>query len=240
LQEWVQNAGMLASLLLAGIIYHFSSETVAQSGKVSVAGRIWTDGEAYRLELDPRPGRPHQFDVAVSVDGDRTVTWINREKGSYDVRKRTGKARSSLLFHLVGVRSSEALEPRITYEVEGKETVAGRAATKHRIRIDYHLKGRVDDEAVVYGNVWTDVTLWTDDALPRLPFERPVLTGFEHVDAKIAKVYEALPGMTVKSEMSVTRVIEGGPPITEKTWTVIDALQVTDVDRSAFDVKRRE
>ena len=227
---------MLAAVVLAGIVYHFTSDTATQNGVSSVAGRIWSDGPAYRLELDPRPAQPHQFEVAVSTDGDQTVTWMNRTKGTFHVREKNAKARSSLLFHLPGVQRNEAVEPRITHEKLGKETVAGRAATKHNIRVDYHLRGIVDD-AVVRGTVWCDITVWTDNELPRLPFERPVQTGFEQLDKRIAKIYDKLPGMTVKSEMTVTRVLEGGPPVTEKTSTVIDELQVVDVPATMFETK---
>ena len=226
---------MLAALVLAGIIYHFSSQTEAQYGKVNVGGRVWADGERYRLELDHRPGQPHQYDVAISNDGDRTVTWINREKNTYETRAKSAKSRSSLLFHLAGVRDNTAGKPRIERSIVGRDNVAGRSAIQHKVTIDYDLRGKIDD-STVKGHVWAEVLLWKDDALPRLPFERPVQTGFPQIDAKIVKVYAELPGMTLRSEMTVTRVIQGGPPVTEKTATVVDEVSVADVDPKLFEL----
>ena len=226
---------MLATVVLAGIIYHFSSETEAQYGKVNVGGRVWADGAQYRLELDHRPGQPHQYDVAISNDGDRTVTWINREKNTYETRTKSAKARSSLLFHLAGVTDNTASKPRIARTPLGRDTVAGRPATRHRITIDYDVRGKFDN-TTVKGHVWADVVLWKDEALPRLAFERPVQTGFPHIDAKIVKVYAEMEGMTLRSEMTVTRVIQGGPPVTEKTATVVDEVSEGEIDPKMFEV----
>lgn len=226
---------MLAAAILAGVIYHFTSVTEAQHGTTTVAGKIWADGAMYRLELDRLPAGHHQYDVAISRDGNDTTTWINREKQIYENRRPSPKSRSSLLFHLPGAVSSEAGRPRIRSTTLGRETVAGRNATKHRLEVDYKLRGEFDD-AVIRGSVMTEVLVWTDEELPALPFERAVQTGFPKIDAAIAKAYAAFRGMTLRSEMTVTRVIEGGPPVTEKTSTTIDELAVAEIDPALFEI----
>ena len=52
-----------------------------------------------------------------------------------------------------------------------------------------------------------------------------------------AKDQEGL-GDSLRSEMTVTRVIAGGPPLTEKTATVVDEVSVADVDPKLFEPPR--
>ena len=226
---------MLAAAILAGVVYHFTSITEGQRGTTTIGGKIWADGAMYRLELDPLPGRSHPYDTAISRDANRTSTWINRDTQIYENRRPSPKSRTSLLFHLPGAVTSTAGRPRIRLSSLGRDAVAGRSARRHRLEIDYKLRGELEG-AVVRGNVMTEVLIWTDDELAALPFERPVQTGFPKIDAEIAKTCAALRGMTLRSEITVTRVLEGGPPVTETMSTTIDDLTVTDIDPSMFEL----
>lgn len=156
---------LLAGSARAGVIYHFTSQTVTKNGSVSVAGRVWADGDSYRLQLDPRQGRPHQYDIAISRDADRTATRFNEEKRTYEKRTRNANSRSSLLFHLPGMKSRVKGKPRIKHERLENDIVVDRSAAKHFVEIDYDLRGDVDGTQV-RGYVRTEVTIWTDKELP--------------------------------------------------------------------------
>lgn len=224
-------------LLLAGVIYHFTTTFADSHGTARSSGRVFAEGTSYRLELDPAAGSTRQFDVAISRDGDYTAVLLNSAKRRYQDRVRvSAKTRSSILFQFPFPGGDTTGKALVLHREEGIETIAGHPAKKHVITVEYRLTSDDDDGAVVNATVHATQTIWCAEDLPRLPFERSLTTGWTAVDRDLKPVTSALTGMVLGSELEVTRTFEGGPTIRETTRTVIDDMRVETVPMSTFDV----
>lgn len=226
---------VIAIPLEAGVIYHFRTSTTGPRGGQTQSGRMWVDGQRYRLELD-RDGKQLAYDAAISNDGDVTAKLLNRQKETWWHRIRVSSAtRSSLLFTVPALKVTLEGEPQVTHRVAGTETVAGRRTTKHVVEIRYELRTELEKQPI-RATVEAAITAWIADDLPPLPLQRNVQTGYAPVDEKLAAIFGALPGMTLRHELTVVRTYEGGPPVTEIITTVIDELRVADVPAERFAV----
>ena len=220
----------------AGVIYHFSSTAVGPHGTSTTSGKVWTDGEKYRVELDPSE-TPRQYDIAISHDADQSATHISLSKKTILDRPQHTATRSSLLFHLPAPGAQLRSKPRVRHRIAGKETIVGYETTRHIVEIDYELYDEWDD-APIRGKIHATATLWTTEQLPALPFRRAVQTGFAHVDREIVKVFENIRGMTLRHELKVSRTLEKGPTQTETVSTVVDELSVGEILPAVFEVPR--
>jgi hypothetical protein len=227
----------MLSLVLAGVIYHFTTTFADSHGTARSAGRVYADGSSYRLELDPVAGRAREFDVAISRDGDTTAVLLNNARRKYHDRVRvSAKTRSSILFQFPFPGGETIGPPIVLHREEGTETVAGHPAKKHVITIEYRLTSDDEDGTIINATVHATQTIWCAEDLPRLPFEREMTTGWTAVDRHLKPVTSSLTGMTLGSELVVVRTFEGGPPITETTRTVIDEMTLEAVPREVFEV----
>jgi hypothetical protein len=224
-------------LLLAGVIYHFTTTFTDSHGGVSRnSARVFAEGTSYRLELDPASGE-RAFDIAISRDGDRTARLISHRKKTYYDRVRvSAKTSSSILFQYPFTGGETVGKPIVLHRTEESPPVAGHPATKHMITIEYRLTADYDTDTPVNALVHATQTIWTADDLPRLPFERALTTGWTAVDRDLKPVTDAISGMTIGSELVVTRSFEGGPPRVETTRTVIDELRIEEIPPSMFDL----
>jgi len=226
----------MLSLVLAGVIYHFTTTFANSHGTAQSAGRVYSEGSSYRLELDPVAGRTREFDVAISRDGDYTAVLLNSARRTYHDRVRaSAKTRSSILFQFPFPGGETVGPPIVLHREEATETVAGHPAKKHVITVEYRLTSD-DDGTTINATVHATQTLWCAEDLPRLPFEREMTTGWTAVDRYLKPVTSSITGMTLGSELEVVRTFEGGPPIKETTRTVIDELKVEAVPATTFDV----
>jgi hypothetical protein len=229
------NAVMLP-LLLAGVIYHFTTTFADSHGTARSAGSVSAEGSSYRLEIDPVPGPTRDFDVAISRDGDHTAVLLNNTRRTYHDRVRVAaKTRSSILFQFPFPGGETVGKPIVLHREEGIETVAGHPAKKHVITVEYRLTSN-DDDAVINATVHATQTLWCAEDLPRLSFEREMTTGWTAIDRDLKPVTSSITGMTLGSELVVQRTFEGGATITETTRTVIDSMKIEEVPAATFAV----
>jgi len=229
------NAVMLP-LLLAGVIYHFTTTFTDSHGTVRSSGSVYAEGASYRLELDPVPGRTREYDVAISRDGDYTAVLLNSPKRTYHDRVRvSAKTRSSILFQFPFPGGETIGKAIVLHREEGIETVAGHPAKKHVITVEYRLTSD-DDDTVINATVHATQTIWCAEDLPRLPFEREMTTGWKAIDRDLKPVTSSITGMALGSELVVQRTFEGGPTITETTRTVIDSMNIEEVPGAKFAV----
>jgi hypothetical protein len=218
----------------AGVIYHFRTVATGPHGGSEASGRVWTEGDRYRVELDPS-ATPRQYDIAISHDADATATHISLSNHTIFNRPRNTLTRSSMLFHMPAPGALVQGKPRVRHRLAGKETIVGRDTTKHVVDIEYELMDQWD-ESPVRAKIRATVSLWTAPDLQPLPFRRSIQTGFAHVDREIVKVFEKIGGMTLKHEMTVSRTLEKGPTQTERVSTVVDELEVGEILPAVFEV----
>jgi hypothetical protein len=226
----------MLALLFAGVVYHFTSTVTTAHGAQTSGGRVYADGAQYRLELPRSPGQ--RFDVIISRDADRTALLLDTTKQTYHDRVRpTLKTRSSIVMQFPFPGGKVIGTPAVTHEEQGHETKAGHPATKHVITVDYQLDS-ANEEMPLTAAVHVVQTLWVADDLPRLPFERALTTGWPEVDALLLPVTKTINGMTLSTDVNVTRTFENGLPVVESTHTEIDELKVEKVPRGLFDVPK--
>jgi hypothetical protein len=218
----------------AGVIYHFRTVSTSPHGSSEAAGRVWTEGQRYRVELDPGIS-PRQYDIAISHDADATATHISLSKRTIFERPKTTVTRSSMLFQMPAPGALVQGHPRVRHRVSAGEMIVGHYTSKHVVEVEYELMDQWD-ETPVRAKIRATVSLWTAHDLPALPFRRSVQSGYAHVDREIVKVFDKIPGMTLKHEMRVSRKIENGPTQTETVTTVVDDLEVADILPAVFEV----
>jgi len=229
----------MLSLFLAGVIYHFTTTFADSHGTSQSSGRVYAEAKSYRFELDPTPGGSRDFDIAISRDGDVTAVLLNSAKRKYHDRVRvTAKTRSSILFQFPFPGGETVGKPVIEHNEAETEIVAGHRAKKHLITVQYRLTAEDEDGTPINATVRATQIIWCAEDLPRLPFERDLTTGWSAVDRDLKPVTSSLTGMTLGSELVVTRTFEGGPPIRETTRTVIDDMRVESVAPAMFAVPK--
>ncbi|HVR39994.1 MAG TPA: hypothetical protein VMU84_12935 [Thermoanaerobaculia bacterium] len=220
----------------AGVVYHFSTKFVGGRFEVKQSGKVWVEGNSYRFEIDPDASKSQRpFDVAISTDADTTAKFLNTNKQTWWDRQRVGTmTRSSMLFDLP-MAGGKVGRRRVQLNENGTETIAGHEAKKHVIDIDYQIEARIDGSPL-RGNVKATAIIWTAESLPRLPLQRPLKTGFDEVDRDLAQASAKIKGMVLRHELTVTRTLAGGPPVTETVTTIVDDVDVMNVDPSRFEV----
>lgn len=220
----------------AGVVYHFSTKFVGGRFEVKQSGRVWVEGESYRFEIDPDPARQQRsFDVAISTDADATAKYLNTTRQTWYDRQRAGNVtRSSMLFDLP-MSGGKLGRRRVRLDEQGTETIAGQTTRKHVLDIDYQLEATIDGSPL-RGNVKATVRIWTAESLPRLPLQRPLKTGYQEIDLELARLTSKIKGMVLRHELTVTRTLAGGPPITENVTTVVDEVNVANVDPAQFTI----
>jgi len=224
----------VAAVLLAGVVYDFVTTIEAPRTSTRVAGRVWVEGNSYRAELAPDPKRG--TDVVISTDADRTATFLDVDKQTWAYRVRVSNdVRSSSLFrwplpepHLDG-------KPVVTHEVGETTEIAGQRATLHIVTARFRVMSRVEGEKVG-GTIETTARMWVADALPSLPMDSRVRTGWPEVDRELEPIFANISGMVMRHELEVTRTMDGGPPQREITKTIVSGVQIADVARERFSV----
>jgi hypothetical protein len=124
-------------------------------------------------------------------------------------------------------------KPVVEHRVDGTETIAGLAATRHIIDIRYRLLA-VIAKTVVRGTITARATIWTADDHPALPMKRDLITGHDRIDELLAGAASQVHGMIVRHELQVTRTFDDGIPQTERTVTTIDHVHFVDLPEELF------
>jgi hypothetical protein len=225
---------LIAAPLRGGVVYDFVTTIETPRFSSRQTGRIAVEGRSYRADFDGRGSR--DIDMVISRDGDQTAVYVDLRRCSWWYRNRIGPIRSSRFFHLP-TDGADAVtgEPVVEHHIEGVETIAGFAATRHVIDIRYRLVGVMADTAV-RGSVVARATIWTVDTLPPLPMRRDLRTGHPTIDEKLAGVSGSLHGMIVRHELEVSRNFDDGLPQTERTITTVSNLRVAELPDSLFAV----
>jgi hypothetical protein len=214
----------------AGVVYDFTTTIETSRLSESVTGRVWTEGEAYRAELH-RGGKTH---IVISRDADKTVTYVDPEKQTWQNRSRAfgSDVRSSSLFSwpVAGARLNGL--PQIAHRRDAETDIAGLKAVPHTIDVRFNIQS--DHE--VKGTYHVTARIWVVESLPPLPMRSELRTGWAAVDMRIRPVMEEVKGMIVRHELEVTRTLEGGPPQTERTVTRVTNLAQQPVELMLFEV----
>lgn len=221
---------LLALPASAGIVYDFTTTVETSRLSESVTGRVWTEGEAYRAELR-RGGKTH---IVISRDADKTVTYVDPEKQTWQNRSRAfgSDVRSSSLFSWPVSGAKLSSLPQIAHRRGAETDVAGLKAVPHTIDVRFNVAS--DHE--VKGTYHVTARIWVVEDLPPLPMRSELRTGYAAVDTRIKPLMEQVKGMIVRHELEVTRTLEGGPPQTERTVTRVTNLAQQPVELTLFEV----
>ena len=225
---------LLAAPLSAGLVYDFLTTIEAPRNTTQIRGRVWIDGQSYRAQLAPDPTR--SVDVVISTDADRTAIFLDLDKQTWVERVRVNNdVRSSSLFRwpMPGARLNGT--PTVTHHTEAGGVVAGQRATLHVVTARFDVQSQMDGQPVG-GTIEATANIWIADALPSLPMDRQLRTGYVAVDRQLQTIFESMHGMIVRHELEVTRTLDGGPPQTELTKTVVANVRNISVPAVQFEV----
>jgi len=214
----------------AGIVYRFS--------RGGSGGRVWIDGDKKRVELDPNPGYPREYDVSITVNGKTTYVNLQNKTYYFDDDKRSGRAATSHRnFHLpIPVHERIKGKPKITYRNEGPDApIGGHATTRHVLQVRYRLQTSISGTSLI-GDVDATLTVLAVPTLPRFGDDPPVHTGLSEVDDPVMKHFASIEGLIIAHVITVNRKLEGGPVITESSSITVEELKTIDVDAKVFEV----
>jgi hypothetical protein len=222
----------LASAGTAAVTYDVVTTTATSRGSERAVGQIWFDGDAYRAEIE----RGGKRTVVISRDADRSAVILDDRARTWSYRSRVdGDVRSSALFRWPVAGAHTVGKPRIRYSRIDGIVIAGQKSVRHTIDATFEVEG-ASDGIVVRGSFHVTATAWTTTELPELPIQRPLRTGYPAVDSELAKAQQSIHGMVLQHHLEVSRELQGGPVVTEKTTTVIEHLRQTDIEPSIFEV----
>jgi len=218
-----------ASAGTAGVTYDFVTTTATSRGSERAVGQVWFDGDAYRAEIEHGGKRT----VVISRDADRTAVILDEKAGTWSNRSRVdGDVRSAALFRWPVAGAHTVGKPRVTYSRDDGIVIAGQKSVRHTIHATFDVEGAGD----VKGSFHVTATAWTTTELPELPIQRPLRTGYPAVDSELARLQQNIDGMVLQHQLEVSRELQGGPVVTEKTTTVIERLRQTEIAPSLFEV----
>jgi hypothetical protein len=218
----------------AGVVYDFVTTIEAPRNATRITGRVWIDGRSYRAELAPDPTRT--IDVVISTDADRTAMFIDVDKRTWSERVRVNTdVRSSSLFRWPISEPRLRGTPAVAHRTEPGGEVAGQRATLHVVTARFEVESTLEGQPVG-GTIETTARIWIAGDVPSLPMDRQLRTGYPEVDRKLEPIFESMHGMIVRHELEVTRTMDGGPPQTELTKTVVNNLRTRDIPAAQFEV----
>lgn len=225
---------LLAALpLRAGVVYEFTTTIEQPRASETVSGRVWIDGERYRADVVRADGKRHSV---ISRDGDRTAFFLDLQKQTWSNRVRVGEVRSGSLFlwPVAGAKVRGRVD--VTYKRATEPvTIAGEAAVEHVIEARFRVTSHYDD-APVRGEYRVTARIWTAEALPPLPAQNPLRTGYPQVDRELDEVSKKVQGLVLRNDLEVVRALEGGPPLIEKTRATVTKLEQLPIADEVFAV----
>lgn len=226
----------IATQVRAGMVYRFTMKNSGDPLVPKTSGRVFIDGDRYREELDPT-GEPRAADVVISRDRDQTALMVNLQNSTwYERDERT--AVSSQLFSL-GTATRIKGKPSFNSQDEpSDEKILGHATRKHVLRFAYRFISNFPDELSVPGSVDTTVIILIATDLQPSPKRSMIRTGLAELDPELSRIEAAFDGMVLQQTVSVTRILEGGPPVRTLITTNVEAIETENVPASMFEVPK--
>ena len=217
---------LLATPASAGLVFRYTSAISGNPFKSADSGTVWISDGKYRHVLDPDPSNPRAWDVAI-FNGTETLL-VNAGNQTWYREK---KLEPPLDAKLRG-------KPKVSHQLEGQETIAGRQTSKHVIRVEYRLTENFGPSRVgSKGSVL--LMLWVTPDLPSIPMRRFIRTEFPEIDDEIFRVLETIEGMPLRYQLAATRTYDGGGvPKTLMTTTTFSDFDTVDVPASRFEVPK--
>jgi hypothetical protein len=213
----------------AGVAYEYETSIQASRFSEKASGRVWVEGESYRADVTG-PDGSHR--AIISRDGDQSAVVIDFKKSEIADRVRvTGGVRSSALFLFPGDRPLLHGKPDVRYRRGATATIAGVPATEHVIEATFRAKSK---DGLVGGTFNVIARIWTNEELPPLPMKRPLRSGYARVDEQLDEVAKNVRGMVLRHDLEVTRTLDGGPPQSERTSTVVTRVEQMAVGDEIF------
>lgn len=210
----------------AGVVYRFTTKYIGDRLRTASSGTVSVSGRSYRLVLDPDPSNPRAWDIAVS-DGTETRL-INLGNQTWYRERAYPPGRETKLRGKVNA----------TRRSEGTESIDGRTAARHFLRLEYK---QTEDFGPTRVGSKVGVTLLVAAAadLPPIPWQRHLTTGFREADGEIARFMETIEGMPLRTELAYTQTYEGGGiPSTVVAMTTFTDISIEDVPPSRFEVPK--
>lgn len=213
----------LALPLHAGVIYEFTTSIEQPRFSESLHGRVWIDGQRYRADVVRSDGT---LQSVISQDGDATALFLDPQKKTYSNRVRIGHdVRSGSLFLWPVAGAEVDGEVTITYARASEPvTIAGEPAYEHVIEARFRVTSDYDG-APVGGEYRVTARIATSDALPPLPVNNPLRTGYPEVDRKLDEVAQNVHGLVLRHDLEIVRTLEGGTPQVEKTRATVTKVE---------------
>ncbi len=215
----------------AGVAYDYVTRIEASRFTENTSGRVWVEGESYRADVTGADGTRR---AVISRDADESAVVIDFKKSQITDRVRvSGSVRSSALFLFPGGPALLEGTPDVRYRRGATATIAGERATEHVIEATFRARSKNNDGLV--GGTFTIVArVWTNDELPPLPMKRPLRSGYPGVDEKLDEAAKNVTGMVLRHDLEVTRTLDGGPPQSERTSTIVTRVERMQVAAEIF------
>jgi hypothetical protein len=215
----------------AGVAYDYVTHTETSRFSEKASGRVWVEGESYRADVTGPDGTRRAI---ISRDADESAVVIDFKKSQITDRVRvTGSIRSSALFLFPGGPALLEGTPDVRYRRGATTTIAGERATEHVIQATFRARSK-DNDGLVGGTFNIVARIWTNDELPPLPMKRPLRSGYPGVDEKLDEAAKNVSGMVLRHDLEVTRTLDGGPPQSERTSTIVTRVERMQVEADVF------
>jgi hypothetical protein len=196
---------------------------------------VLVDGAHQRIDVH-RETTPFAYDVLLSDDGGATFTALNTPLKTWfriGPEGLAGRPLQNLTFPQA--RRKSVRDIKVTPSEEPSELIDGYATHKYVVRASYET--REDLGAPVEEQSGATILIWTTDAIDASLAVRlfDFATGVPEVDALLVPALAKIPGVPMKSTVSVTHKFVGGPlRITTVTITVSD-IRTVDAPPHAFE-----
>lgn len=185
--------------------------------------------ERSQSRIDFDSGTHPLFNASITMitrEGGLITTVLDREDQSWFERAVTPSTRG-IISTFYAPWQQQAERERVSLQPMGAEDCSGHPCRRYRMLISYRIAMRVGGE-----QTWADVDGVADLWLSRrhrneaLPFglHFALKTGFPPVDESIERQLRGL-GLPVRQDVTVTRTMEGGEPVTERLTVQLTAIE---------------
>jgi hypothetical protein len=183
-------------------------------------GRLVSDGSRWRIDYDPSTEvRAH--DSLIGRGGERRIALNHSNKTWYYVDPGIPTIAIPTLFNFYRSSESRATKARV-----GSAPSSASNANTKTVAFNYNTVTQIGTESVrgeVSGRIVLSPAAFPHENCREL-FDAPS-TGIPEIDAKLrAALSEVMLANTEKSELTVTRRLDGGPPMTQVIRTTIESL----------------
>jgi hypothetical protein len=235
---------LLSAPAWAGDMYSFTLEKRDGLDDDVRRGRVFVEGNSYRLELDPGE-EPRSYEVAIwKGESEESLFLDPASRTYYKGQKTEVKWPSDLMlwfYSMFPEQKKTVNDVRVeVQEASSLETVSGQPARRHQIRVSYDLAVQHPAETL-RGKVTIELVSWRvveRSLLVAHQLQPQVRTLFPEVDGPLNEALAKLRGFPIQQRVTFIADLKQGEPKTLVITSTIRDIKPAETRPELFEIPK--